>query len=120
MKKLITCVVCPFGCQIQVEGEGDQIISVTNNRCRRGLEYAVHEFVRPVRTLTSSVAVEHGERSVCAVRTEQPVPKSKIWECMEAVAAVRLEAPVAMHQVVLESISGTGVKLITTACVGRK
>lgn len=120
MTKMITCVICPFGCQIQVEGEGEQITSITNNRCKRGLEYASHEFVCPVRTLTSSVAVEHGERPVCSVRTEQPVPKSKIGACMEAVAAVRLEAPVAMHQVVLEDISGTGVKLIATACIGRK
>ena len=43
MKKEIICTVCPMGCHITVEGEGEQILSVTGYTCKRGLEYARSE-----------------------------------------------------------------------------
>ena len=82
MTKNITCVICPSGCNIVVEGKGTDISSVKGNRCPRGKEYAINEFKCPVRTLTSSVAVRHGEQPVFSVRTTGPVPKDKIKECM--------------------------------------
>ena len=33
MKKEIICTVCPRGCHIQVEGEGDKVISVADFTC---------------------------------------------------------------------------------------
>ena len=44
MKKEIICTVCPMGCHILVEGEGENIISVTGNTCKRGEVYASAEF----------------------------------------------------------------------------
>ena len=40
MKKDMTCVACPLGCQITVELEGNEVISVTGNTCKRGDAYA--------------------------------------------------------------------------------
>ena len=51
MKKEIICTVCPRGCHIQVEGEGDKILGVEGQGCKRGLEYASAEFAHPVRLL---------------------------------------------------------------------
>ena len=89
MTKNITCVICPSGCNIVVEGKGTDISSVKGNRCPRGKEYAINEFKCPVRTLTSSVAVRHGEQPVFSVRTTGPVPKDKI----KAVSYTHLTLP---------------------------
>ena len=32
----LTCIVCPLGCRIKVELDGDKIVSVTGNTCPRG------------------------------------------------------------------------------------
>ena len=40
MKKEIICTVCPMGCRITVEGEGENIVSVTGYTCKRGEVYA--------------------------------------------------------------------------------
>ena len=44
MKKEIICTVCPRGCHVLVEGEGEQILNVEGYSCKRGLEYAGAEF----------------------------------------------------------------------------
>ena len=120
MTKLITCVVCPFGCQIWVEGENDEIISIAGQRCKRGMEYAAHEFILPVRTLTSGIAVKNGEEPVCSVRTDKPIPKNKIWECMKIIRSLQIEAPIQIHQCIVKNIADTGADLIATACLERK
>ena len=43
MKKEVICTVCPRGCRIQVEGEGETVQQVTGYTCKRGLEYAAAE-----------------------------------------------------------------------------
>ena len=37
MKKEIICTVCPRGCHIQVEGDGDQVLNAEGYSCKRGL-----------------------------------------------------------------------------------
>ena len=36
MKRTITCIGCPMGCQVTVDYDGEDIHSVTGNTCRRG------------------------------------------------------------------------------------
>lgn len=48
MTKEIICTVCPMGCHILVEGEGEQVTSITGYTCRRGEEYGRQEFSHPV------------------------------------------------------------------------
>lgn len=119
MTKNITCVICPSGCNIVVEGRGTDISSVAGNRCPRGKEYAINEFKCPVRTLTSSVAVRHGERPVFSVRTTGPVPKDKIKECMGVITSLEVEAPIGMYQQIVHNISDTGVDVVATTCIKR-
>ena len=42
----LTCIVCPLGCRMTVEKDGDNFI-VTGNTCPRGKEYAVKELTNP-------------------------------------------------------------------------
>ena len=109
----LTCIVCPVGCRITAEVEGGDV-RVSGNQCKRGELYCRQEVSCPVRTVTSLVAVEGGELPLCPVKTAQAVPKAKVPEVLAALRALRVEAPVAIGDVLLRDIAGTGVDLVAT------
>lgn len=109
----IICTTCPMGCSIHVTAEGDSITSVTGNECKLGIAYATNEFICPMRTLTTTVYVPNGEEPLLPVRSKGPVPKAKLFECMEIIRGAVFEAPIKEHQVLIENIAGTGVDIIS-------
>lgn len=114
MKKEIICTVCPRGCRITVEGEGEKILSVEGYGCKRGVTYASNEFINPVRILTTTVLAD-GE--LLPVRSKEPVPKDKLFDCMEVIRAARVSLPVKMHDVIISNICNTGVDIVATKAV---
>ena len=46
MKRKLTCIECPIGCEIAVELEDGKVVSLTGNGCPRGKVYA--EAVEPL------------------------------------------------------------------------
>ena len=116
MKKEIICTVCPRGCHIQVEGEGEKILSVEGQGCKRGLEYASAEFAHPVRILTTLVKLD-GQNDLLPVRSNKPVPKEKLFDCMEVIRAATVKAPVNRYDVVVADICGTGVDIVATKAI---
>ena len=116
MEQIITCISCPVGCRMTVQVEGGAVTSVTGNTCKRGETYARQECVAPERVVTAVIPVE-GSPMPLSVKTRTPIPKAKIQACMAALAQVRLTAPVAMGDVVLPDVCGTGVDVIATKSV---
>jgi len=114
MKKEIICTVCPRGCHIQVEGEGEKILSVEGYSCKRGLEYASAEFAHPVRILTTTVKMAGVQGDLLPVRSNQPVPKEKLFDCMEVIRAAQVQLPVNRYDVIIPNICGTGVDIVAT------
>ncbi len=111
----LTCINCPLGCQLKVEMEGEEVISVSGNTCKRGEIYARKEVVSPTRTVTSTVAVKGGVHPVVPVKTKSDIPKSKIFDCMAEINSVIIEAPVNIGDVVIGNVCGTGVDVVATA-----
>lgn len=111
MKKEIICIICPKGCVINVDGDGDKINSVEGYTCKRGLEYATAEFTNPVRILTTTVKA--GE-DLLPVRSEKPVPKDKILDCMEVIRKTSVKLPVKMYDIVIENICDTGINIVAS------
>ena len=117
MIRELTCIGCPLGCSIQVEMDGEKVVSVSGNTCQRGHDYAVKEVTNPTRIVTSTVKVNGGKRPVVAVKTKSDIPKSKIFDVMEAINKVEVTAPVAIGDVVITDVAGTGVEVVATANV---
>ena len=117
MKKEIICTVCPMGCRITVEGEGEKIISVTGNTCKRGEEYASAEFCHPVRILTTTIKTDSEKTPLVPVRSEKPLPKEKIMDCMEVIRKCEVKTPVAVYDVLVENICDTGINIVATGTV---
>ena len=40
MEQMITCINCPIGCRMTVNVDNGQVVSITGNGCKRGIEYA--------------------------------------------------------------------------------
>ena len=117
MKKDIICTVCPRGCHISVEGEGEKILSIEGYGCKRGVTYATAEFTNPVRILTTLVAIDGVKGELLPVRSQSPVPKDKIFECMEVIRKAKATLPVKMHDVIISNICNTGVDIVATKAV---
>lgn len=111
MKELI-CIVCPKGCHLKVDEE--QGFAVTGNACPRGAEYGKLELTNPTRVVTSTVRCEGGAHPRCPVKTDRAVPKGKIFQVMAALEGITLSAPVAVGQVVIENVCGTGANIVAT------
>ncbi len=117
----LTCISCPMGCPLRVEtDEAGKVISVSGNTCKRGEEYGRREVTAPVRTVTSTVRVTGGAAPVVPVRTKGEIPKEKIFDCMAAIRAASVQAPVGIGDVILENAAGTGVSIVATKAVERK
>jgi CxxC motif-containing protein len=116
MQKTLTCIICPVGCEITVTGIGKTIEKIEGNECKRGIQYATDEFTDPRRILTTTVKIDGANLPVVSVRSDKPLPKNIIFNCMEVLKKVCIQAPVKMGQVVIENILDTGVNIITTRC----
>ena len=113
MEKVITCINCPMGCRMTVRMEGDEILGITGNTCKRGEAYAKQECTVPMRMVTAVVPVD-GRRMPVSVKTRTPIPKAKISACMQALSRVHLQAPIHEKDIVLADVCGTGVDVIAT------
>ena len=114
--EIITCINCPVGCRMEVVHEGENVISVTGNTCKRGDAYARQECVAPLRMVTAVAPVKDREMPV-SLKTRTPIPKKLIDECMRAVMAKPFEAPIAAGDVLIPNVCGTGVDVIATKAV---
>ncbi len=121
MTRNITCVTCPMGCSVTVEiSDSGEIISVSGNTCKRGEEYAKNEITHPQRSLATTLRVEGGIYNVVPCKSAGPLPKEKIFECMEAVNSTCVNAPVKLGDVLVKNICGTGVDIVATNHCPRK
>lgn len=107
MKRELTCIVCPIGCQLTVELENGKVTDVSGNTCPRGKVYAENECTNPQRTITSTVKCSDG--SMVAVKTDRTIPKEKMFECMEIINNKILDLPVSIGDVIIEDVFGSNI-----------
>lgn len=120
----LTCIICPMGCSMEVEVEVEtgadgqkKVLSVKDNGCKRGEQYANKELQNPTRTLTTTIKVNGGELPVVPVKTAGEVPKKMLLQCMEVVRRASCRAPVKRGDILLYDILGTGINVVACADV---
>lgn len=112
--RTLTCISCPMGCPLTVKMDGDEIISVTGNTCKRGDVYARKEVTAPTRIVTSTVKVTNGSADMVSVKTKTDIPKDKIFDCVKCLKGVSVEAPIHIGDVIIPNAAGTGVDIVAT------
>ncbi len=114
MKEELICINCPLGCELCVEFEGDKIIKVKGNACKRGVTYAEKEVFNPQRIVTSTVRIDGAVIPLLPVKTDLPVPKELTFKVMDEIFKAQAKAPVKLGEVLIENILGTGANLVAT------
>lgn len=114
MEKDIICTVCPTGCNIHIVGDKDKVTSITGNACKRGYTYAESEFLAPVRTLTSTVKINSQKAILVACRSNKPLPKDMVLDCMKEIHKITVNAPICRGDVIIPNILNTGVDIIAS------
>ncbi|MBI2965425.1 MAG: DUF1667 domain-containing protein [Chloroflexi bacterium] len=114
MKAIITCVVCPVSCPVEVEYHEHEILSIDRNQCKLALEYVRNEMFDPRRTVTTSVEVEGGAMPLVSVKTDRSIPKTQVAAAMKAICTVRVKPPVRTGDVIVANLLGTGANVVAT------
>ena len=113
MKELI-CINCPLGCRLSVDDKDLANVKVTGNTCPRGVTYAVSEVTEPKRMVTSSVPVVGSNVKRVSVKTSQPIPKNKIFQCLDEIKKIQAKAPVKIGDVLLANVCDSGADIVAT------
>ena len=108
----LICITCPKGCHLTVDEENDY--AVTGSSCPRGAEYARNELLHPVRMITSTVRVQGAAIPRLPVKTDKPLPKEKMFDCMQLINTLNVKAPVKVGQVLAANILDTDVNIVAT------
>ena len=108
--KELTCIVCPRGCRLTI----DDNLNVTGNFCPRGAEYAKNELTNPKRMITSFMRVKNRENCVVSVKTSVAIPKGMIFQVMEEINRVGVDAPTHIGDIAIKDVLGTGADIVIT------
>jgi CxxC motif-containing protein len=120
MLKEYTCIICPNGCDIQVEITDGQVISIEGSMCAKGKDYVIEEQANPQRNIASSVLLLNGEIPLASVRLSKPIPKGRIFDVISEIRKIRLNAPVRIGQVVISNVLGLNSDVIVTKNIDRR
>lgn len=112
----LTCIVCPKGCRLKVEVDGE-VCTVSGNGCKRGDVYGKNEVTNPVRTITSTVKIDNCGHCRLPVVTDQPVPKSMMFEVMKEINRIEVKGPVKNGDIILTNVLNTGANIIASRSV---
>lgn len=111
----LTCINCPLGCQLRVTLEHGVVTDVSGNTCPRGDAYGRKEVTNPTRIVTSTVPVEGSATDrMVSVKTASDIPKGMMFDVIAELADVRVQAPVAIGDVIVADVCGTGVDVVAT------
>lgn len=110
--KEMTCITCPRGCRLEVEYDSS-IISVKNNECKRGIQYARDEIFDPRRILTTTVKTTL-KVGYLPVKTSAAIPKHLAANVILELRAITVSSPVQIGTVIMKNICGTGADIIAT------
>lgn len=108
MKRNLTCIICPRGCLLEAEINGDSV-SVSGNACPKGEKYGIDECLHSVRTVTAIVRVGNREDTMLSVKTENPIPKENIFDLMDIINSKIVYAPIEIGDIICDNVFGTNV-----------
>lgn len=118
MIKNLTCIECPKGCRLTVDVENSKVVKVSGNECPKGEGYAVFEIENPSRILTSTVSGQGLGLKMIPVRTDNPIPKSRVFDAMEEIKRIKVKRHLNAGDVIIKDLLNLGVNLIATRKTG--
>jgi CxxC motif-containing protein len=122
MTRTFTCIVCPLGCTLTLDGDPEQDLAVTGNRCPRGAAYAQEEARAPKRVVTATCGIAAPFPSAVSrrvpVKSTAPCPKEKINDLLRDIYALKVRLPIKAGEKVITGWQGTGIDVIAARSLG--
>lgn len=109
MIREIVCINCPRGCHLQVN---TNTLEVNGNTCPKGKEYGLNEVKNPLRIVTTTVKIEHGNIRMLPVKTDKAIPKKLNFKCMDLLKDVVIKAPVNVGDILVLNVLGTDANIV--------
>ncbi|WP_350342732.1 DUF1667 domain-containing protein [Proteinivorax tanatarense] len=115
-KKKMICIVCPKGCNLEVTKDDNTAegFKVEGAICPRGKEYGIKEVTNPTRMITSTVKISGAHLPRLPVKTDKPIPKEMVMECMKEIDALKVTSPIKEQDILIENIFNTGSNIVAT------
>jgi NADPH-dependent 2,4-dienoyl-CoA reductase/sulfur reductase-like enzyme/CxxC motif-containing protein len=111
----IICLTCPNACRGRVVLNKDgEVAKITNYLCKRGEEFAVKEIENPERVLTATVRTNRPDQPLLAVRTDKPIAKKLLGECMQKLGQIEIARPVKIGEIIVPNLLGSGANLVAS------
>ncbi len=109
------CTKCPMGCNLTVSNINDNI-SVEGNTCKVGEKYGISEYTNPVRTITTSIKCKTSSGvKMISVKTNDDIPKSKLFECLAEIKKIELTNDnIVIGDILIQNILNLGVDVVVT------
>ncbi|MEA2022639.1 MAG: DUF1667 domain-containing protein [Candidatus Caldatribacteriota bacterium] len=114
MNREFVCIICPNSCQLKVEYKGEKVIDIKGAQCSKGEDFVRNEIANPLRVFTGSVLVKSGEFPLVSVKTSSLIPKKYLKKVGKITHRIKVEAPVAIGQVVAKNLLGENIELVAT------
>jgi CxxC motif-containing protein len=95
------------------------VVTVTGHLCEKGERYAIDEYTAPRRVLTTTINLQNASTRYLPVKTSRPIPKELLFPCMAVLQRVVVSPPIALGDVVVKNVLGTGVDVVATRSVRR-
>lgn len=108
----LTCITCPRGCHITYDLENGKAINIQGNSCPRGKIFCEKEVVNPERMITSTVRIHGAIYNQLPIITSAPVSKDKIFDVVDEIKKVEVNAPIHVNDVIISNVLNTGVDIL--------
>lgn len=114
--KNFTCTACPRGCSltVQIENQGENLITVGGNKCPKGETYGKQEAVCPMRMLTTTVASSVAGTRRIPVKTSDVVPLKFFAQYMKRVRSIIVSEKCKPGDIIVKNFCESGTDLIAT------
>ncbi len=111
------CISCPIGCHLELEAEGETILSIKGNSCPRGEVYGREEYLSPKRVVTATCRTNSVEMPRVPVKTDGALLKEHIDPLLKELYSLKLNTPLERGNVVLQNFRNTGINVVITRTV---
>ena len=119
MSESMTCICCPLGCRVHIEGKGEKT-QITGHKCKKGEEYALQEIRDPRRILTTTVPIDNGMLCLLPVKSNKEIPKNLVKACVIKLSKISVSAPIKCGDLVCKNILGTDVDIIASRDMAKR
>jgi len=119
----LTCIICPMGCDLEIKEDklNGNNLSITGNRCQRGINYAQEEIRSPKRVVTATALIDGESSSIkrVPVKSSSPCPREKITAMLDDIYKAKVTIPVKAGDIIISGWNGSGIDVIATRSIDK-